>query len=361
MKDMTRIHNTLRTEATTHTQEVLKEMNNYRAEFQKISVPAQTEIDRATELTKLEAFDYWIDGKSETKEQLTAKMMLDRVTAKLGHTFKTLKTALQQAIQERDEIQVRMEQQQEEEPLKWEKLLGLDKIEHTSNIIEATMKSLAPPISIVQYYQAYKPLIFETSGLPDLKNQIHISAEQFQVLWTKADPAAKDLLVCMWVLKDLTVPKGIVELTTANPPFYLTRFCLSALTHISKHHDEFYSNIQNHNSLPQLQPYEPETVREIQEMADANFPQFLSTLDILAGEDTTIFHEAIQHHQNLTRKFLDSFPPAFHRIQLHGYVTRALEDRKNTLEQRQISTPHSRTLLYLPQLDPASMKIAKRS
>ena len=96
-------------------------------------------------------------------------------------------------------------------------------------------------------------------------------------------------------------------------------------------------------------------------MANNQFLEFLSALDILAGEDTTLLHEATQQHQNQVRKFLDSFPPTFHRIQLHGYVTRALKDRKYTLEQRQISTPHARTLLYLPQYDLGSMKIAKRS
>ena len=96
-------------------------------------------------------------------------------------------------------------------------------------------------------------------------------------------------------------------------------------------------------------------------MANSQFPQFLSALDVLASEDTTLLHEANQHHQNLSQKFPDSFPQTFHRIQLHGYITRALEDRKHTLEQRQISTPHSRTLLYLPQLDPGTMKIPKRS
>jgi hypothetical protein len=51
-------------------------------------------MDRTTELVKIEAFDCRIDGKSETKEQLTPKMMLERVTTKLKHTFRNLKTTL---------------------------------------------------------------------------------------------------------------------------------------------------------------------------------------------------------------------------------------------------------------------------
>ena len=223
------------------------------------------------------------------------------------------------------------------------------------------MKNLPPPISIYQYYQAYKPMIFKWSNLPDLKLQTHLSKDQFQILWAQANSAARDLLAFMWIMKDLVVPTGVVEITTASPTFFITRFCISALTHINRHHEEFYTNIENRNSLPQIQAYDPDLVKEIQDMANNQFPRFLAALDTLAGEDTTLLHEAAQQHQNLVRKLPDSFPQAFHRIQLHGYVTKVLEDRKSTLEQRQISTPHARTLLYLPQYDLGSMKIAKRS
>ena len=242
-----------------------------------------------------------------------------------------------------------MEQQEEEasEQLQWQNLLGLDKIEDPENLITATMKNLPPPISIYQYYQAYKPIILQWSNLPDLKMRSHLSKLEFQTLWTQTHSPVRDLLVFMWVIKDLVLPRGVVEITTTNPTFYITRFCIAALTHINHHHEHFYTNIENRNSLPQVEPYDPEETRQIQEIADSQFPEFLSALDVLAGEDTAILHEAAAQHQNLVRKFPDSFPLAFHRIQLHGYITRALEDRRNTLEQRKISTPHARTLLYL--------------
>jgi hypothetical protein len=237
-----------------------------------------------------------------------------------------------------------------------EQILGSDQIEDAGNAIRATMRNLAPPISIFQYYQAFKPQILQRSNLPDIRLK-----SQFKIMWTGANPPAKDLIVFMWVLKDLIVQKGVVETITTNPCFYLTRFCTGAVIHISQHHIEFYTDIENWNSLPQIEPYDLETTNEIQKMANENFPEFLSALDELAQEETTQLHESIQQHQNLSRKYPDSFPITFQRIQLHGYITRALDDRKNTLEQRQISTLHSRTLLYLPQLDPGSMKIAKRS
>ena len=208
---------------------------------------------------------------------------------------------------------------------------------------------------------SYKALIFQQSTLPNIRLKSQFTKEQVKIIWEKANPAAKDLLTFMWVLKDFITPKGVMEVTSANPSFYLTRFCVRALAHIDQHHIEFYSNIDNRNCLPQLEQYDLEAVKEIQNMALENFPEFLSALDELAQEETTLLHEATHHHQNLCRKYPDSFPISFQRIHLHAYITRALEERKHTLEQRQISTPHPRTLLYLPQYDPGSMKISKRS
>lgn len=104
------------------------------------------------------------------------------------------------------------------------------------NAITVTIKNLAPPISIFQYYQAYKPMFLNWSNLADIRNKSHLSQDQFQGLWNKANSTAKDLLVFMWVLKYLHIPRGVVEITTANSPFYLTRFYISALTRINKHH-----------------------------------------------------------------------------------------------------------------------------
>ena len=123
----------------------------------------------------------------------------------------------------------------------------------------------------------------------------------------------------------------------------------------------FYNNIENRKSLPQIQPYEPEIIKEIQDLTNSKFPQFLTALDELATEDTRLLHEARHQHHNLIRKNSYFFSQAFHRIQLQGYITRALDDRKNSLEQRQIITPHARILFFLPQYDLGSMRIPKRS
>jgi len=153
--------------------------------------------------------------------------------------FKALQTELRQTRSEKEELQEKIKLQEEHNTINWENLLGQNNIEDSVNMISATMKNLTPPISIFQYYQAYKPLILKWSSLPDLRNHSHLSEEQFRMLWANANFAARDLLVCMWALRDLTIPKRAVEITTASPPFYLTRFCATTLNHIDRHHEEF--------------------------------------------------------------------------------------------------------------------------
>lgn len=48
--------------------------------------PTLTEMDRALELTKIKAYDHWKDSKLATKEQITAKTILKRVTTKMAQT-----------------------------------------------------------------------------------------------------------------------------------------------------------------------------------------------------------------------------------------------------------------------------------
>lgn len=129
-----------------------------------------SEADQAMALTKIEAFDHWFDGQSETKEQMTAKLLLERVTTKMGHIFRNLKAALNQVTTERDELQTKLEQIEEDrsESQKWHQLLDEKTIEDPANAITAITRNLAPPINIFQYYKAFKPLILQQSNLPDI-------------------------------------------------------------------------------------------------------------------------------------------------------------------------------------------------
>ena len=320
-------------EATSKLWEFQHEILGYKTRVPKLALITATHENpqRIQELAKIEAFDLWVQERSNsgTENKISVHTLLQRVTAKISHTLKTLKTELHQTTTERDDLQAKLKQHEEEASghFKWEAVLDFNKMEDPGNIITATMKNLPPPISIYQYYQAYKPIIYKGSNLPDLKFQSHLSRQQFHIIWAQADSAARDLLVFMWVLKDIITSKGTIEVTTADPVFYATRFCTWALIHIRQHHTQFYSNIGNWNSLPQIEPYDLDTTREVQEIVSQNFPEFLSALDTLAQEDTTQLHEAALHHQNLMKKYPDSFPITFHKLQLHGYVTRALEKR----------------------------------
>ena len=156
-------------------------------------------------------------------------------------------------------------------------------IEQPENVITSAMKNLAPPISIFQYYKAFKPLILKVNDLPDIRPRNNISKKQFKAIWNKANPTARDLLIFMWVLKDLITPKGTIEITTADPCLTMQPGSASELSLIS-------TNITT-NSTPTLrtgtlslrfEPYDAETTKELQQMVTQYFPEFLTAMDTLA-------------------------------------------------------------------------------
>jgi hypothetical protein len=170
----------LKEEAQQNMTRMKSEIEQYSTQTEKLSECIKQTLlnnqERALEIAKIEAFDQWLSKEALTKEHITAQQLFDRVVTRIDHMFKTLQNELRQARSERDELQERLEKQDEYDPLHWEKLLGYNQIEDPANMIAATMKNLAPPISIYQYYQAYKPLILKWSDLPDLRNQSQISA-----------------------------------------------------------------------------------------------------------------------------------------------------------------------------------------
>ena len=107
-----------------------------------------TNQQRATELAKLEAFDQWMNKSDLTKEELTTKQMFDKIMSKIGHTFKSLRTELAQAITEKKDLQEKFEQQEKSDTHKWENIMGQNQIEDPTNLTTSTMKNLAPPVSI---------------------------------------------------------------------------------------------------------------------------------------------------------------------------------------------------------------------
>ena len=168
-------------DTTTQIRAFQTKIDYYNTQLNKLAPHVQDHPNWTKELAKIEAFDLWIQGRPETETQLSAETLLHRVTTKINHTLRNLKAELYQATTKRDELQTKFEQQEEERnhPYAWKHLLGFDKIEDPRNAITVTMKNLAPPISIFQYYQAYKPMILNWSGLPDIQIKSHLSQEQF--------------------------------------------------------------------------------------------------------------------------------------------------------------------------------------
>ena len=74
--------------------------------------------------------------------------MFDKITSKIGHTFKSLRIELAQVISEREDLQEKLEQQERSDTHKWEGILGHNHIEDPVNLITSTMKNLTPPVSI---------------------------------------------------------------------------------------------------------------------------------------------------------------------------------------------------------------------
>lgn len=85
---------------TNQIQEFSKRIEEHKNTINSFKTPKGTKMDQAMALVKIEAFDHWIDGKSTTKVQMTAKLLLERITAKMGHTFRNLKLALNQVTNE---------------------------------------------------------------------------------------------------------------------------------------------------------------------------------------------------------------------------------------------------------------------
>ena len=102
----------IRQDTVTHIQAFQEEIKYYKTKLHKLAAQLQDHPDRIKELAKIEAFDLWMQGHPETNTQLSAESLLHRVTTKLNHTLRNLKTELYQATQERDELQNQIEQRE---------------------------------------------------------------------------------------------------------------------------------------------------------------------------------------------------------------------------------------------------------
>ena len=93
--------------------------------------------------------------------------------------FKSLQSELRQTTLEKDELPDKLEQREACDSYDWENLVGHHNIEDPVNIISATKWNLVPPINIIKYYRAFKPLILRENDLIDIRPRRKISKEQF--------------------------------------------------------------------------------------------------------------------------------------------------------------------------------------
>ena len=71
-----------------------KKKKKFKSQISLLRNSGITKRGRTMVLVKIETFDHWIMASQETKEQPTAKMIIEREIEKCGHTFRTFKSAL---------------------------------------------------------------------------------------------------------------------------------------------------------------------------------------------------------------------------------------------------------------------------
>lgn len=127
----------LKEQTQSHMQEMKGELEQYHIQAGKLNhFHRNTEDqDRALEIAKIEAFDIWLSKEATSSDQITAQHLFERVTTKIGHMFKSLQTELRHTRLERDELQEKLEHQEECCYVNWEDLIGHNNIEDPVNMI----------------------------------------------------------------------------------------------------------------------------------------------------------------------------------------------------------------------------------
>lgn len=131
---------------------------------------------------------------------------------------------------------------------------SLDIIKGLENVFLA-LYHLPPPISIQQVYHSTGRLTLLKSGLPYIQPGLRLNQEEFKALWKQAQPKAKDTLAFMWAIGEVALPLDAMEVVTANPSFYISKYCVRAMDQIANHHRKYYTNPHFKTELPTLPSY----------------------------------------------------------------------------------------------------------
>jgi hypothetical protein len=185
--------------------------------------------------------------------------------------------------------------------------------------------NVPPFTNIMQYYHALKGLNLVVSNVLLVKPGTFFSRAQFEQMWQMADATARDTLAFMWVTGEMKLPTGVMELVSGSPPFYAGRFVLRALTFISRHYADYYSNTPLHR-LPNLQSYTKTTFHQIKELVKNQPLTYGQALKSLIDEDTTICYEAVQQYTWLQERHPHKIPGPYTIQQIKDYVLRVIRE-----------------------------------
>jgi hypothetical protein len=103
----------LRHTISAHFKGIQEEITSSSNHINTLATQSQPDENRVMELVQIEAFKTWMQKQPETGDQILAQILLQQVSAKLNHSLRSLKIQLQQTTAERDELQARIEQQEE--------------------------------------------------------------------------------------------------------------------------------------------------------------------------------------------------------------------------------------------------------
>ena len=119
-----------------------------------------------------------------------------------------------------------------------------------------------------------------------------MTKEEFEGTWRQAQPDAKDTLAFMWAIGDIKIPLGVMEIISANPSFYISRYSIRALAQMAEHHRKFYTNPYNKTELPLLLPYGEREVTIVHKLLAKSRAEHEKAMDLYEKEDVVLFKEA---------------------------------------------------------------------
>lgn len=355
--EMQRINLEAQKELAKHKEATIEQIGNLQGEVKQLEERIKT-YQRKDEgyveaLIRSAAYETWVEEDKPARESI--QKFQNRVAEITQETIQALHIEIERLIQSKEELQDHLEKMT---------LANQDFTPEFRKRIEPVLKSqhnLPPPISIPQYYSASRNLILMKEGLPLFKPGDRLSKEDFIKYWKKARPEGRDTLTFMWMMGELKLPTGVLELAAVQPGFYISRYCARAITRITEHHQAFYTipKIDERNAVP-IQ-YTATDTEKIQTMVQQNEDDFKTAVEGFAQEDLSVFTEATKCHQWLKKYHSSSFSSKFCEIDLHQYINNVLQGFEEAKKKRKFESYTSEVLLTVPALNPRHWRMTKRS